>query len=136
MWVVLSEQQQAAQGRIQLPVGRDLPLRSLRIQHAGAGVGNIAKDGAFFLGKALHCLHQVGNQVGAPLQLHVHLRPHTFYRLILRYHLVPGADKAAKDHQHNQDQNAYDSECNSNSTTHNSSLLLWPPLKEAHFSKT
>ena len=91
---------------VQLAVGRDLGRRPLRVQHARARIGNVAKDRALFLGESLHRLHQVGNQVGAPLQLHVHLGPRGLHILIFGHHLVLGAHIAAKDHQDHQQQNA------------------------------
>ena len=119
-----------------MPVGCDLGGRSLRIQHAGAGVGDVAKDRALFFGKALHGLHQVGNQVGAPLQLHIHVRPRGLHHLILGHHLVLGAHIAAEHHQNSQDQNADNSQVQSKVPTHTVLLLLRLPFEEAPSSNS
>ena len=58
--VVFGEHQEAAQSGIELPVGGNFGLRALRIQHAGSGIGDIAKYGAFFLGETFYGLHEVG----------------------------------------------------------------------------
>ena len=61
--------------RIELLVGLNLLLRRAAAGQAGAGVGDILEDFGFVLGEALHGVHQVGNQVGAALQRHVHVGP-------------------------------------------------------------
>src|SRR2546430_11397294 len=46
-------------------------------------------------GHSLYGLHQVGNQVGPPLQHHVHLRPRGVHGLLLDGHLVSSTDERA-----------------------------------------
>ncbi len=110
--VVFREQQQAANRPVELPVGRDLGRRTLRIQHARARVGDVAEDRALFLGEPLHRLHQVGNQIGAPLQLHIDLGPLRLHRLILGHHLVLGANITASNHKQAQNQNTHNAQRN------------------------
>src|SRR6202008_3759372 len=57
--IVLSEREKASKCGIELAVCGDFGCRSLRVEQAGARVGDVAEDGALLLGEALYGLHQV-----------------------------------------------------------------------------
>ena len=114
---------------VQLPVGRNLCRRALRVQHARARIGDVAEYGALFLRESLHRLHQVRDQVGAPLQLHIHFRPRCLHILILGHHLVLGAYKAAKHHQNHHHQNAHNRQCNAKCLAHTLLFSSGPPRR-------
>src|SRR6185437_10856765 len=80
--------------------GGNLILRRVGGKQLRAGPGNIAKHSLLLDGEAFHRLHQVGNQISAPLQHDIHLRPGRFHGLILGHHLVLCAHVTAKAGEH------------------------------------
>ena len=61
--------------------------------------------------EAFHRRHEVGDQIGAALQHHIHLRPVGLYRFVQRDHLVaPGnihaAEKNGYDYENDENNNA------------------------------
>src|SRR5581483_5537090 len=116
--VVFRKRQQASQRRVELSVGGDLCLRTLRVEQAGPGIRDVAENRALFLREALHSFHEVRDQIRASLQLHIHLRPGGLDALVFGHHLVLRAYIAAEDQKHYQEQHAHDRQRNSKSTTH------------------
>jgi hypothetical protein len=91
-----------------LPVGRNLLLRGARRKQGGARFGDIAKNRLLLLGIAFDRFHQVRNQIGAPLQDDVDLRPGRFHRFVLRHQSVADTDVLSEEdecdqHQDNDD---------------------------------
>src|SRR6266446_48560 len=124
--IIFNHNQQAPESRIEPLVGGNLVGRSIRTEQSGARLGNIAKNGYFLRREAFHRLHKVRNQVRAPLQDHVHLRPRRVYRLPFYRHLVPATYKRAAQQQANHQQNRQDRE----SYFHD----CLPPLTITHLS--
>ena len=60
---------------LELRVRGDSLGRSLRAEQRGARFGNVPEDSLLLRRVSLHRLHQIGDQIGASLQHHVHLRP-------------------------------------------------------------
>src|ERR1700691_1486329 len=81
--VILHHHQQPPQRVIQLPVGSDFIGRRLRRKQSRPRLRDVSKDGHLLLRISLDRLHQIRNQIGAPLKHDVHLRPGRFNRLIL-----------------------------------------------------
>src|SRR5438445_6879115 len=77
----------------------------MRAKQGGARLGDITEDGLFLRRKSSHRLHQIGDQVGSPLQDHVHLGPRGVHRLAFHDHLIPAADERTSQHQPNDHQN-------------------------------
>ncbi len=126
--VVFSEGEQATEGVVERGVGGDFGCWALGIEQAGASVGNVTKDGAFFLGEALYGFDEVGDEVGAPLHLVFNLRPACFDVLVERDHLVACTDITRAHHERGQHQDTENSEDYPKCTTHRMPFLLWPPL--------
>src|SRR5260370_25148144 len=77
----------------------------MRAKQGGTRLGDIAEYGLLLRRKALHRLHQIRDQVRAPLQDDVHLRPRGIHRLAFHGHLIPAAEKRTPQHQRNNNQN-------------------------------
>jgi len=96
--VVFDDGEKAADGAVELPVGGDFVGGSLRIEQSGACFGDFAVDGFFVGGKAFNGGDEIGDQIGAALELDVDLSPVGFDLLVERDHLVFAADvHAAED---------------------------------------
>ena len=107
--IVLDYKQQAAEGSIQLAVGGNLFLRSSGGQQRGAGFGDIAEHGLLLLRIAFDRLDQVGDQVDAPLQVDVDLRPSGFHRFVLADQTIADSHVLAKNCERNEpDDDEYD----------------------------
>ena len=90
--IVFNDGQQSAEGAVELAVGGDFVLRCLGAHQCGSGRGDVVEDGLLLCGISFHRLDEVGNQVGAPLQNNVHLRPLGFHCFVFHYHLIAAAD--------------------------------------------
>jgi len=81
--IVLGNGHQAADPVVQFPAGLGLGRRPLRLKQAAARFGNSLKDLLFVRGVPLDRTDEIGDQVGAPLQLRVDLTPVGLDRLVL-----------------------------------------------------
>src|SRR5712692_10372229 len=106
--IAANQKLDSALGRL-LVVVENYP-QSIRAEQSGARLGDIPKNSYLLRRKPFHRLHQVRNQVRAPLQDHVHLRPRRVYRFPLYRHLVPAAYEGAAQQQANHQQNRQDRE--------------------------
>src|ERR1019366_2541387 len=102
--IILHDQQQPPDRSIQLPVRGHLIGRRLRRKQRRPRLGDVSKNRHFLLRISLHRLHQVRNQIRAPLQHDVHLRPRRLHRLILRHQLIAHAHVLSKQRQHDHHQ--------------------------------
>src|SRR5712692_1296797 len=103
--VVFDDHQQATQRAVELIIGGDALGRRAGAEQGRTRIGDVAKHGLLLRGDALYRLHEVRDQVGAPLEYNVHLRPGGFDRLVLADHLVApvevhSADQERHNHQH------------------------------------
>ena len=91
-----------------MAVRGDFVLRRLRAPESRAGLGDIVIHGLLLRGEAFHGFDEVRNQVGAPLEDDVNLRPIGFDRFIEHDHLVAvrnvhAAEKQRENHEHHDD---------------------------------
>src|SRR5713226_1122133 len=103
--VVLDDHQQATQRAVERIISGDPVSRRAGAEQGRTRTGDVAKHGLLLRCDALYRLHEVRDQVGAPLEYNVHLRPGGFDRLVLADHLVAPAevhpaDQERHNHQH------------------------------------
>jgi len=113
--IIFHDREQTPDCAVQLSVGGNLFLRTTRREQRRAGFGDVAKHRLLLLRVSFHGLDQVRDQIGAPLQHNVDLRPCAFYRFILCYERVLHADVLTEDHESEHQQ--YDND--NNPFTHN-----------------
>src|ERR1700688_1968097 len=111
--IILHDQQQSAERSVQLPIGRDLFLWRSRRKQRRPSLRDVAEYGHFLLGIALDRLHQIGDQIGAPLQHNVYLRPRRLHAFVLGHQRVPHAyvlaEEEKADHpDYNNENDRYD----------------------------
>jgi len=87
-----------------LAVGGDFVGRSLCVEQGGAGFGDFSVDGFFVGREAFYGGDEIGNEVGAALELDVNLRPVGFDLLVERDHLVFAADVHAAENGGDDDE--------------------------------
>lgn len=96
--IVFDDGQEAADGAVELAVGGDFVGRSLCVEQGGTGFGDFAVNGFFVGGKTFDGGDEVGDEIGATLELDVDLRPIGFDLFVKRDHLIFAADvHAAED---------------------------------------
>ena len=89
-------------------------LRGSGRKQGGARFGDIAKNRLLLLSVASHRLHQVGNQIGAPLQDDIDLRPGRFHRFVLCDQRV--ADTYVLSEENQRDQHQDNDDCHESFT--------------------
>src|SRR6266853_198739 len=102
--IVFNDQEQAAECSIELVICRDLFLRRGGRKQCGSSFSDVAEHGLFLLRVTLHCLHQIGDQVGAPLQHDIHLRPGCLDGFILADECVLDGNVLPENDQHDDQQ--------------------------------
>src|SRR5208337_1505531 len=102
--IVLDDGQQPAQGAIQLAIRSDPVCRRSGAQQGGAGIIDVSEHFHLLRRITFHGCHEIRNQVGAPLQHHIYLRPCLFDSLIFADHLVSAADVRQSNNEANQRQ--------------------------------
>src|SRR5208337_426411 len=102
--IVLDDGQQPAQGAIQLAIRSDPVCRRSGAQQGGAGIIDVSEHFHLLRRITFHGCHEIRNQVGAPLQHHIYLRPCLFDSLIFADHLVSAADVRQSNNKGNQRQ--------------------------------
>src|SRR5690242_14013810 len=90
-----ADRHQLADRAFELVRRLDLVGAGARPEHRRARVGDVVEDALLVAGVALHHLDQVGNQVGAALQLVLHLAPGRLDLLLLGDDAVVAAGAAA-----------------------------------------
>src|SRR6266511_22943 len=108
--VVLGDGEQPAERRGQGSVRRGHLLEAAALDRAGelgARLRHLGEDGLLLLRVALHRLHQVGDQIGAPLQLHLDLRLGGVHLLVVGLdRVVAAAGEESQERGENDQQRA------------------------------
>ena len=102
--VVFDDGEEAAERAVELAVGGDFVGGSLGVEQGGAGFGDFAVDGFFVGGEAFDGGDEIGDEVGAALELDVNLGPVGFDLLVERDHLVFAADVHAAENGGDDDE--------------------------------
>lgn len=79
-----------------------------RSHYAGAGGGHLSEDFRLVGCVPLDGIHQVRDEVGALLQLHIDLRPTVLHTVLQRHQVVIGADAPTNQDNDNNDNNDAD----------------------------
>jgi hypothetical protein len=109
--VVFDDGKEATDGAIELSVGGDFVGRSLRVEQSGPGFCDLAIDGFFVSGKTFDGGDEVGDQVGAALELDVNLGPIGFDLLVERDHLIFAAHVHAAEDGGDDDEDYENGDC-------------------------
>jgi hypothetical protein len=103
--IIFDDSEQATESAIELTVGGDFVGRSLSVEQCGAGFGDFAVDSFFVSRESFDGFHEVGNQVGAALELDIDLRPVGFDLFVESDHLIFAADVHAAEDCGDDDEN-------------------------------
>jgi hypothetical protein len=109
--IVFDDGEEAADGAVELAVGGDFVGGGLRVEQSGASFRDFAVDGFFVGGEAFDGGDEIGDQVGAALELDVNLGPVGFDLLVERDHLIFAADVHAAEDGGDDDEDDDDCDC-------------------------
>ena len=103
----LGDREQLAQRALQGLLGDGLAVDIVGRDAGGALSRQILEQAALVAGVALHGLDQVGDEVGAPPQLHVDPAPAFAHHVAQAHQAVEDRDRDDGDHDHNGDDDPF-----------------------------